>query len=137
MESVLKLGQIFQSISAWQKLSNIALKPKLAYTLLKYTQKVTSEHEIAEKQRIALIREITKTKDGEDAEIKPGTPAFMEYAERFSEITAIDSSLEPLDMIFWCVVEAVDEKDESLTMQDLAVLEPFFVSSEVESLDER
>ena len=64
------LGQIFQSIAAWQRLSGINMKPKLAYAILKYTKLVGDEHAVAEKQRIALIHELTNTSDGEDANIE-------------------------------------------------------------------
>ena len=124
------LGQIFQSIGAWQRLSGVNMKPKLAYAILKYSKLVTAEHEIAEKQRVALIHEITKTADGEDAKIEPGTPEFRDYVERFNAVMLTETDLKPLDVVFEKVVNAVDDKDESLTVSDLAMLEPFFSSPE-------
>lgn len=121
------LGQIFQSIAAWQKLSGINLQAKLAYKILKYTKLVQAEHEIAEKQRIGLIHTITDTKEGEDAKIEPDTPEFVAYIKEFNEVMLTESTLKPLDMDFEEVVNAVDEKDESLTVSDLALLESFFV----------
>jgi len=122
------LGQVFQSIVAWQKLSAIPLKPKIAYAILKYTRKVTDEHALAEKQRVALIHEITGTKDGEEAKIEPNTPEFSEYVTRFNEIMATESDLEQIDMDLEDVVNALDDKDEALSVSDLAMLEPFFHS---------
>ena len=40
-----------------------------------------------------------------------------------------ETDLKPLDMDFEIMVNAVDEKDETLSVQDLAMLEPFFLSS--------
>lgn len=120
------LGQVFQSIEAWRKLSNINMQPKLAYKILKYTKLVSAEHEIAERQRVALIHELTNTKDGEDAKIEPNTDEFRVYVGKFNEIMLTESTLSQLDMDFEEVVNAVDEKDESLTVSDLAMLEPFF-----------
>ena len=121
------LGQVFQSIAAWNKLSSVNMKPKLAYKLLKYMALVSAEHAIAEKQRVALIHEITNTKEGEDAKIEPDTPEHREYVSRFNEVILTESTLEQLQMDFEEVVNAVDEKDESLTVSDLAMLEPFFL----------
>ena len=120
------LGEIFQSIQAWQKLSSISLRAKLAYRLLKYTALVSAEHVIAEKQRVALIYEITGTKQGEEVKIEPDTPEFREYVEKFNAVMVTESDLKQLDMDFEEVVNAVDEKEESLTVNDLAMLEPFF-----------
>ena len=122
------LGQIFQSIQAWQKLSAINLRAKLAYKLLKYTALVSAEHVIAEKQRVALIHEVSGTKEGENAKIEPDTPEFQEYVQKFNEVMLTESTLDRLDMDFEEVINAVDEKDESLTVSDLAMLEPFFAT---------
>jgi len=124
------LGEIFQSIAAWQKLSAVNMKPKLAYKILKYTKLVSAEHEIAEKQRVALIYEITGAKEGEDAKIEPDTPEFVEYVGKFNEVMMTESVLKKLDVDFEEVVNAVDDKDESLTVSDLAMLEPFFDTME-------
>lgn len=124
------LGQIFQSIDSWRKLSGINMKPKLAYKILKYTKLVTAEYEIAEKQRVALIHEVTGTKDGEDAKIEPGTPELQEYVGRFNEVMVTESTLEQLDMNLSDAIDAVDEKNETLTINDLALLEPFFTDGE-------
>ena len=132
------LGQIFQSIEAWKKLAGINMKPKLAYKVLKYTKKVSAECEIAEKQRVALIREITGTKEGEEAKIEPNSPEIQEYVRRFNEIMLLESSLSRLDLDFSDVINAVDEKDETLSVSDLALLEVFFSDYEepVEEYDE-
>ena len=120
------LGQIFQSIQSWQKLSAIPMRAKIAYAILKYSALVSDEHALAEKQRVALIHEITKTADGEDAKIEPGSPEFAEYIEKVNAVMTVEADLKPLDVDFSEVVAAVDEKDESLSVQDLALLEVFF-----------
>jgi len=124
------LGQIFQSIAAWQKLAGVNMKPKLALKILRYTKLVQAEHEHAEKMRTALIHEVTGTKDGEEARIEPGTPELSTFAEKFNEVMLTESTLDQLDMDFEEVVNAVDEKDESLAVSDLAMLEMFFKYNE-------
>jgi len=121
------LGQIWQSIQAWQKLSKINMRPKLAYKILKYTQQVSAEYDIIERQRVALIHELTNTKEGESAKIEPNTPESLAYGTRFNEILLQESDLPLCALDFEEVVDTVDEKDESLTVNDLAVLEPFFL----------
>lgn len=124
------LGTIFQSIAAWQKLSAIPLKPKVAYQILKYTKKVSVEHEVAEKQRVALIHEVTGTEEGQEAKIEPGTLEFTEYAEKFNEIMGTESDLEQIDLDFEVVIDALDDKEDVLSVSDLALLEPFFYPPE-------
>jgi len=122
----MKLGTIFQSIDAWKKLSAINMRPKLAYAVLKYTRLVSAEYEIVEKQRVALIHEITGTKEGEEAKIAANSPEIAKYVEKFNAIMVTASDLKPLDVNFEEVVNAVDSKDEVLSVSDLALLEPFF-----------
>jgi hypothetical protein len=126
------LGQVFQSIEAWQKLSGINMKPKLALKILRYTKLVSDEHGHAEKLRTALIHEITGTKDGEQAKIEPDTPELAMFMKKFNEVMLMESDLPQLDMDLEEVVNAVDEKDESLTVNDLAILGPFFMVPDTE-----
>ena len=122
------LGQIHLSIKSWKKLSNVNLKPKIAYKILKYTKLVNDEYEIAEKQRVALIREITNTADGQDAKIEPDSPELVEYVREFNEIMVQESSLGQVSLGFEEVIDALDGKADVLSVTDLAILEPFFVS---------
>ncbi len=122
----MRLGQLFSSVTAWQKLAAISLKAKVAYKILKYTKYVSAEHEVAEKQRVALIHEITDTKDGEDAKIEPGSDEFVEYATKFNEIMATEINFEQIKLKLEDVVELLDDKPDALSVSDLALLEPFF-----------
>ncbi len=122
----MKLREIFQSVEAWGKLASVNMKPKLAYQVLKYVQLVTDEHTIAEKQRVALLREITGSPDGSDVLIKDGTPEFSEFVSGFNAILAQESTLEKLDIKLETIVDALDGKDDVLSISDLAALEPFF-----------
>ncbi len=130
----MNLGTIFQSIESWRKLSNVNMKPAVAYKILKYTKLVSAEHEIAEKQRVALLRDITGTADGEDAKIEPNSPEFVEYVKRFDEIMSQESSLDKIGLGLDAVIAALDGKDDVLSVADLAKLEPFF-TTEVEALE--
>lgn len=124
------LGQVFQSLQAWQKLSGVDMRVGLAYKVLKYTRLVSAEYDIVEKQRVALIHDLSGTKEGEDAKIDAGTPEFESYVAKFNEIMLLESDLASLDITLEEVVSSVDEKDESLTISDLAALEPFFKQAE-------
>jgi len=120
------LGQIFQSTNSWAKLSRVNMKPKIALTILRYSKAVSAEYDLVEEKRKALIHEITKTEPGTEAKIEPGSDDLAEYVNRFNEILQLDSSVEQIQLKLSEAVDAVDEKDETLTVQDLAVLEPFF-----------
>ena len=119
-------SQVFQSIKSWQKLSNINMKPKLAFKILMYTKKVADEHKAIDELRVALVHEITNTQPGSEVKIKPDTEEFFKYVKGLQEILLVESNLKPIDLDFEEVVNAVDEKDESLTVADLSALEPFF-----------
>jgi len=126
------LGQIFQSLESWQKLSAINMNAAIAYKILKYTKLVTDEYAVIEKQRVALIHEAAGTEDGEEVRLESGTPEFEYYVEKFNAVLAVESDLAVSSVEFSEVVNAVDEKDESLSVQDLGKLEPFFLSSEID-----
>ena len=122
----MKCGDVYRSVAAWQKLANINIKPKLALKILRYTKKVSEEYNLIEKQRIALVHELTGTKAGEEARIEPDTEASKLYSGGLQEILLVGSDLQKLDIDFGDVIDAVDEKSEVLTVVDLAALEPFF-----------
>jgi hypothetical protein len=124
----MNLGIIVQSMDAWRKLASIDTRPKIAYQILRYTKLITSEFEIIEDQRVALLRDITGKREG-DVKIEVDTPEWHEYARRFGEILAIESELELLDINFEEAITALENTKEVLSISDLAVLEPFFKSS--------
>ena len=127
----MQLGQIYSSTEAWRKLSSVSMHPMMAYKVLKYTKLVEAEYAVADKQRVALIHEITSTKDGEDAKIEPGTPEFTTYVERLNEVMVVESTLKLIKGVsLEDVLKAVGDKDDVLTVSDLALLEPFFKSDE-------
>lgn len=132
----MKLGIVFQSIDAWRKLSGIVMRPRFAYRILKYTKLVGIEHELAEKQRVALIHEVTGTKEGEEVKIEPGTQQFIDYVEQFNAIMETECDLPLLEMDFEEIVDAVDGKDDVLTISDLALLEQFFPGKDERVPDE-
>ncbi len=125
------LGQIYNSTEAWRKLSSVSMHPMTAYKVLKYTKLVEAEWAVADKQRVGLIHEITETKDGQDAKIEPGTPEFTTYVERLNEVMVVESTLKLIKGVsLEDVLKAVGDKDDVLTVSDLALLEPFFKSEE-------
>jgi hypothetical protein len=122
-----KLGEIFNGFQSWQALASVKMEPKIAYRIMKYIRKIVSEYEIIDKQRIALIHEITDTKESEPAKIEPDTQQFFDYLSRFNEVLSIDSDLEPVELYLNEVLEAIYPNQEvSLSPQDMLLLEPFF-----------
>jgi len=123
----MQLGHIFNSIQSWQILSNLKMHPQTAYQVLKYFKLIAAEYEIAEKQRVALVHEITGTKDGENASIEPGTEQFIEYITRFNEILATESDLPQYNGTLDDIIAVIGkDQDNSLSVQDLSKLEVFF-----------
>jgi len=123
----MKLGEVFQSASAWQCLASMKMSPKIAYKVLKYMRSVSAEYDIAEKQRVALIHELSGVPEGQPASIEAGTPEIYEYSRRFMEILETNSDLEPLSMSFGEVLEAISANQENvLSPEAIGLLEPFF-----------
>lgn len=120
-------GSVFGSINAWRKLSGINMKPLLALKILRYTKIVAAEHDVIEKLRLAMVYEITGAQPGTEIKLEPETREFKEYLIKLQEILAVETNLKPIELDFKEVVKSVDEKDESLSISDLAALEPFFV----------
>lgn len=124
----MKLGQVFQALNVWQIVATMKLRnPKVAYRVLKYLKRVQEEFATAEQQRVAIIRDITGTKDGEDAMIEPDTSQFREYLARFEKVLSLDCDLEKIDMEIDDLLDAAEGGyDNALSPADLAVIEPFF-----------
>lgn len=127
----MKSIEVFQSIAAWQKLSNVVMRPAVAFKILRYTKEVSAEHEHIEKQRVALAYEISGTPEGEEVKIEPDTPEAIEFSKKFNEVLLEESTLKPITGIdLEMIVDALAGKDDVITVADLAALEPFFLSSE-------
>lgn len=123
----MKLGNVFNAMRSWGALASMKMNPQVAYKILKYLRLVSAESDIIEKQRIALVHEITNTKEGEAVQIKPDTDEFREYIARFNEVLFTESDLKPCDLYFNEVMEALNnDQNEVLSIQDMLLLEPFF-----------
>ncbi len=120
------LGHIFQSTEAWRKLSSVSMSPAIAYQILKYTKRVADEYDIAEKQRVALLYDITGGKEGEEVRLEADDPKFAGYVQRLNEIMSQEVDFKPLELSLEGIVAELDAKDVTLTVSDLAKLEPFF-----------
>lgn len=123
----MKLANIYGAYGAWGKLAQLKMNPKTAYTILKYLRRVASEYEIVEKTRVALIHELTNTKDGEDASIAPNTSTFNSYMARFNEILDVEPDLKPCEVKLDDLIAAISsDQSNVLTTADIAALESFF-----------
>lgn len=123
----MKLSNVVAANAVWRKLLQWRVKPALAYALLKYSRLLEAEFGIVETTRVALIRELTHTKDGEEVTLQPDTTEFKEYVKRFSAILDVDSELKPSELKFDALLSALaDDQTNILSAVDLGVLEPFF-----------
>lgn len=122
----MKAFQIFHSMKSWQKLANVALKPKIAFQILRYTKLVDAEFQHIEKQRIAIVYEVSGTPEGQSIEADENSPWMPEFYHRFNEVLQQESTLSLLRLDLETVVNALDGKDDVVSVSDLAILEPFF-----------
>jgi len=128
----MNLGTIYTAREVWSRLVTMRINPRMAYTLLKYLKLFVAEVEIIEKQRIALIHEITNTVEGQEAKIEPNTPEFVDYVNRFNAVLLTDSDLKKCNIPFDDLLKALhSEEGNDFTVQELMALELFFEESEV------
>lgn len=122
----MKAREIFQSIPSWRKLSDITMKPLIAFKILRYMKLVSAEFEHIEKQRVDLAYEISKTPRDQNVKLEPETPELAEFQQRFNRVLDTESTLPFLRLDLETVINALDGKEDVLTVSDLANLEPFF-----------
>ena len=127
----MKLANVYMARAAMNQLVQAKLSPKVAYRVLKFTRKFDVEFAIIEGQRSKLIRDISGTKEGENASIENGTPEMAEFFKKFAPILDTDCDLELCPLKFDALMDALDsEEGNVLSAQDLALLEPLFESDE-------
>ncbi len=122
----MKAREVFLSIQSWQKLAGIIMKPAIAFKILRYTKLVSAEFEHIEKQRVDLAYEISGIPRDQNVEFKPEAPELADFQRRFSAVLNEESTLPLLRLDLETVVNALDGKEDVLTVSDLANLEPFF-----------
>ncbi len=125
----MKCLQVFQSIASWRRLSGILMKPKVALKILRYTKLVEAEWVNIEKLRVALAYDVSGTPENAEVKIEPDSPQAVEFGERFSDILNEESELARVSLTLDEVVHSLEGKEDSLTVSDLALLEPFFFDS--------
>ena len=124
----MKLLNVYASNAVWGKLIQCKMQPKMAYAILKYVQLVEAEHLIIEKTRVALIHELTNTKEGESAEVKPGTEAHLAYVKRFGDMLNVESDLQQSALKFDDLISGPQDQGNVLSAQEIGLLEPFFTT---------
>ena len=114
---------------ALARLANLKMPSDVAYRVLKFSRKFDSEFSVIEQQRVKLVRDISGAGEGKDATIEQGSPEMKDFLEKFAPILDTDSDLELCPLKFDALVEAVSsDKENAVSMQDLALLEPLFES---------
>ena len=123
----MKLSNVFAAKETITRLAQLKMAPKVAYRVLKFARKFDAEYAIVEKQRSALIAEISGTKEGEEAKIERGTPEFAEFVKQFGAILDVESDLAVCPLTLDALLDALEEADgNTMSVQDIAMLESFF-----------
>jgi len=127
----MKLGTVFAAKEALVRLVALRMPSKVAYRVLKFSRKFDVEFGVVDEQRQKAIHEATGTKDGEDAAIENGTPEMATFFEKFAPALEVECELALCPLKFSELLDAIDaEEGNSLSAQDLALLEPLFESDE-------
>ncbi len=128
----MKCAEVFRSLAAWRKLSNVPMKPRYALGILRYTKIVSAEYDNIDKLRVALAYRVSGAEEGSVVKIEPDTPEAVQFGLGFSEILQQDADIMPIYGISLdAIVHAMGDKEDSLTVSDLALLEPFFSDSSI------
>lgn len=117
----MNLGQILQSVEIWRKLSAFAIKPSLAYKILKYGKLVSEEAGLVIEQRKVLISELNLSEG-----MARDDPALQEFSDRYRKILSTEAFFSTIDVSLEEVLSQVEEKGGVFSVTDLALLEPFF-----------
>lgn len=122
------LGDIYAAHDAWRRVAGLTFPPQAAYRLLKYVKQVTAEYEVVEQQRVTLIRNIAGANDSEAVTLTSNTPAYTRFASEFHLVIEMDSDLKPFDLSLPALIDLLGkEQGNVLSVQDLSLLEPFFI----------
>lgn len=125
------LGEVFQAMNSWRALAVVKMQPQMAYKVLKYVRLVSAEWEIIEKQRVALIYEVSGAVEGRDVKLEPDSEEFAEYVKKFNEVLQTESDLKEFRGSLDGVMAAVRDDDGNvLSVSDLATLEGFFATED-------
>ncbi len=123
----MKLLNIYIAKEAWQRLGSLKMPPHTAYRLLKYIKQVTVEGEIIESQRIKLVYSSAGANEGEPVNLEQGTPQHLRFVADFTNTLETESDLKPFSMTLPGLLDLLGkEQGNTLSAQDLSLLEPFF-----------
>lgn len=124
----MKLVTIWNAREAFSKLAQLKKSPKLAYRLMKYAKKFSSEFDTCEARRIECVYEAAGVEPGTpDINLLPSTPEFVSFVTKFNEFLDNESDLEPVGIGMDALVESLSaESGNVMSENDLALLEPFF-----------
>src|SRR5260221_9907868 len=106
----------------------------LAYRLMKYERKLSAELEVCETQRQQCVCEVAGVKHGspeaDNVSLAFGTSEYESFLSKFNEFLINESDLAPVGVNMDSLVETLDSQDgNTITENDLALLEPFFCDS--------
>jgi len=119
------------------RLATLKMAPRVAYDVLKFSRRFDAEFEIIEKQRVALIMEISGAGKGEDVTIEQNSPEFDRFVAAFDEVLSVDSDMAVCPMRMPALIAALDASEgNTLAMQDIAMLEVLFESDAEEEINE-
>lgn len=123
----MKLGNVVLASDAFNHLATLRMPPQMAYRLLKYGRLLSAERELAEQQRIAIVRKVSGIAEG-NVTLEPGTPEYQQFVTEYGEALEVKSDLAPLDLTLDELLEAIGS-DGALSITDLGNLEPLFASA--------
>ena len=123
---------IWNAKKAWDAISPLKKKPKLAYRLMKYEKKVAREIEVCDKERRRILYDVSGVEPGKPVKLEVGSPELIKFTELFGEfLFQADSDLELVGVTMDELIDGLDaEKGNTLSEDTITLLEPFFQQPE-------
>lgn len=127
----MKLVNIWNARESFSRLAALKKPPKLAYRLMRWGKKFSSEFDTCDTQRGKYVCEVAGVEFGSveaaGVVLSIESPEFATFAAKFNEFLMEESALEQVDVTMDDLIDGLDaEKGNALSEVDLALLEPFF-----------
>jgi hypothetical protein len=132
----MKLLQIWNAKEAWGRFSKLKKPPGMAYRMLTYGKQIQSELEVCELQRQHCVCEAAGVEHGTpeaaattllpfDENLKPNQK-YIEFQDKFNKFLDTEAALSWVGITMQTLAEALDAGQNTISDEDLALLESFF-----------
>lgn len=123
----IKIKNIFAVAHAtWHKFRAIDLPPTLSYDLEPFCKEVSDQIETLLGIREKMRRSAAGVAEGQNPELKEGTPEANTFVEEMTAFIETDSTVVPDSHRLQEILAAIKPTKHGLSVDDITLLKPFF-----------